>query len=164
MPQFDVATFPPQLIWLVISFVVLYVLMSRVALPRVGRVLEERQKRIDDALKTAEQLNAEAQDEARAYDTLLRDARARGREVIQAATADMAEEAHRRHETLGEDLSTRIKAAESDITAAKNAAITGIRNAAAEVAGSAIKHLVGDDVPADQLEKAVDAALEGRRR
>ena len=75
MPQFDVSSFPTQLIWLVISFVLLYVLMSRVALPRIGQVLEERQEKIDDNLDTAEQLRAETEADSETYEAALVQAR-----------------------------------------------------------------------------------------
>ena len=76
MPQFDISTFPTQLIWLAIAFVLLYVLMARVALPRIGQVLEERQEKIDDNLDSAEQLRAETEVDSEAYETALVQARA----------------------------------------------------------------------------------------
>ena len=128
MPQFDVATFPTQIFWLAVCFIVLYFLMARIALPRVGSVLEERQTRIDDNLSLAEQLNAEAKSEAEAYENSLIDARAKARGVIQDMTQDAAAEAQRRHDTLGEELATKVKSAEARIKQAKDTAIDGVRN------------------------------------
>ncbi|HJO87371.1 MAG TPA: F0F1 ATP synthase subunit B', partial [Rhodospirillales bacterium] len=64
MPQFDVTTFLPQIIWLVISYLVLYFLMAKVALPKIGGILEERQARIDDNLDAAQSLRNESNAEA----------------------------------------------------------------------------------------------------
>jgi len=65
MPQLDPAVFAPQLIWLAISFAVLYFLMAKVALPRIGNALDARQEKIDDNLTAAEELRGSAQaDEA----------------------------------------------------------------------------------------------------
>ena len=75
MPQFDLSTFPTQLVWLVIAFVLLYVLMARVALPRIGQVLEERQEKIDDNLDTAEKLRAETEADSESYEAALVQAR-----------------------------------------------------------------------------------------
>lgn len=159
MPQFDIIDFPTQIVWLTICFVALYFLMSRIALPRVEQVLEERQKRLDDNLSTAEQLNAEAKEEEARYETSLSDARARAREVIQEATADMSAEGTRRHDTLGERLAAEIKAAEARIAQAKDEAIAGIQEAASEVAASTVRHLIDESPSPRAVAAAVEAAL-----
>ena len=68
MPQLDVSGFPSQIFWLVITFVFLWWLMAKVALPKVGLVLEERQKKINDSLDMAENLRIEARSELDAYE------------------------------------------------------------------------------------------------
>ena len=75
MPQLDLAGFPPQIIWLVITFVILWLLMAKVALPRVGLVLEERQKKIDENLDLAENLRDEAQGALDAYEKSISEAK-----------------------------------------------------------------------------------------
>ena len=71
MPQLDITTFSPQIIWLFITFIILYVLMAKVALPRIGNILEQRQARIDDNLNAAQNLRNEATADAEAYDCIL---------------------------------------------------------------------------------------------
>ena len=103
MPQFDVATFPTQLVWLAITFVVLYFAMARMALPRIGQVLDERQKRIDDNLDKAETLKGEADTEAAAYAKVLAEAREQSRGVISEVTRQASGDSARRHLASGHD-------------------------------------------------------------
>ena len=83
MPQLDPNVFSPQLVWLAISFAILYFLMAKVALPRVGRVLEERQERIEDNLETAEELKKQADTQAEAHEKALSGAREQALSAIQ---------------------------------------------------------------------------------
>ncbi|MEE2761145.1 MAG: F0F1 ATP synthase subunit B' [Pseudomonadota bacterium] len=162
MPQFDVTTFPTQLIWLVIAFIILYVLMERVALPRIGQVLEERQEKIDDNLDAAEQLRTEAESEAEAYEAALVQAREQARGAIQEAARNGAEEASRRQEELGRNLADQIKAAEENIVAAKQDAVASIREVALVAAGNATERLIGIKPSEAAVAAAVDRALDAR--
>ncbi len=163
MPQFDISTFPTQLIWLGIAFVLLYVLMARVALPRIGQVLEERQEKIDDNLDSAEQLRAETDADSEAYETALVQAREQARGAIQEATRAAAAEASRRQEELGRDIAEQIKAAEENIAAAKQDAVSGIREAAVAAAAGATERLIGVTPSDTAVAAAVDKALEARK-
>jgi len=69
MPQLDVSTFAPQLVWLAITFVVLYLLMAKLGLPRVSAILDARRKRQDDDLARAAEMKAEAEAALAAYQT-----------------------------------------------------------------------------------------------
>ncbi|NQV55169.1 MAG: F0F1 ATP synthase subunit B' [Rhodospirillales bacterium] len=162
MPQFDITTFPTQLIWLVISFVLLYLLMSRVALPRIGQVLEARQEKIDDNLDAAVNLRAEANKDAAAYDDALAQARETARGAIQEAARSAADEAANQHDKLGRQLGKNIQAAEANIADAKDAAISSIREAAIDTAISATMRLIGVKPSNDAAAAAVDKALAGR--
>ena len=82
LPQLDIATFPPQLIWLVITFCILLFSMTRFILPKISQVLEERQHRIDDNLKRAESFQNSAEEAASAYEKTLADAHATAHKII----------------------------------------------------------------------------------
>src|SRR6478735_8549339 len=74
-PPFDASTFGSQILWFAITFVVLYVLMSRVAIPQIGSILDKRRARIDGDLKEAERLKGETDKAVAAYEQALADAR-----------------------------------------------------------------------------------------
>ena len=91
MPQLDLAGFPPQIIWLVITFVILWLLMAKVALPRVGLVLEERQKKIDENLDLAETLRDEAQGAMDAYEKSISEAKDNARGSVAEAVRQVSD-------------------------------------------------------------------------
>ena len=159
MPQFDVTTFLPQIIWLVISYLVLYFLMAKVALPRIGGILEERQARIDDNLDAAQSLRNESNAEAEAYERSMAEAREQARSTIYDATQEMSADSARRHEELGERLSGELKLAEQRIAEAKAAAITGIQDAATSVAAQATELLIGIEPGDEAVASAISDAF-----
>jgi len=108
LPQLNVSTFSSQVVWLVITFVVLYVLMSKIALPRIGEVLEERQNKIDDNLAKAEELKAQAEAALGAYETSLSDARGQAQAAIRDVKDKAYAEAAVRQSELNADLQTRL--------------------------------------------------------
>lgn len=159
MPQFDPAVWVPQLIWLVITFMALYLLMSRVALPRVSEVLEEREVRINESLRKAERLRLNAEDAIASYEKTIADVRAKAAEEVRAAREEAAAEAAERNAQLNERLVAQISAAEQRINKAREAAIAGLRDVAVTVSGAALERLIGQQVDERSLTSAVDTVL-----
>jgi F-type H+-transporting ATPase subunit b len=162
MPQFDLSTFPSQIIWLALSFIVLYILMARVALPRVGTVMAEREEKIDDNLSAAEDLRASAKADAEAYDRALAAAREEARTAIQEAARAVSVEAAAKQDALAQRLAQQIKTAEAEIERAKAGARASIREAAVGVAQAATQRLIGVAPSEGETAAAVDKALQGR--
>jgi F-type H+-transporting ATPase subunit b len=162
MPQLDVASYLPQFVWLVIAFITLYFLMSRMALPRVGDVLEERGKRREKDLSRAEELQAEAEAAEQAYDATLAKARASAHDKV---TADLAA-AHDRTEAaihdLDQKLAEKVGKAEKEISAARETAMASATDIAAEAAQLAAEKLAGLKVD-DASAKAAAVAASGAR-
>lgn len=159
MPQLDPTFFLTQIVWLAISFTVLYFILWRLALPRVAEVLEARQDKIDDDLEKAARLKAEAETALATYEKTLADARSEAQSTLREVAAELANEAAQRHGQLSERLNQEIKAAEDRIAAAKTQAIGSIAGIAADAARRATERLVGRAPDAKAVDTAVAAAL-----
>ena len=144
MPQLDVNTFLPQVVWLVITFSALFLLMWRVAVPRIADVLEARQRRIEDNLDKAQESKKEAEETLAAYEQAMNEARAGANTHIAETTARMSGEAAEREAELALDLSARITAAEDELAKPTNDALDHIRAATIEVAAAVLERLTGE--------------------
>jgi F-type H+-transporting ATPase subunit b len=159
MPQFDPAVWMPQLIWLAITFLALYLLMSKVALPRVSEVLEEREERINESLRKAERLKLNAEEAIASYEKTIADVRANAAEVLGEAREEAAAESAKQNAELSERLAAEVSAAEERINYAREVAITGLRDVAISVSGAALERLIGQRIDDGALTLAVDAVL-----
>lgn len=159
MPQFDLSRFPSQFFWLAVTFTVLYLIMSKVALPRIGEVLEARADRIGSDLDRASALKAEADRTRAAYEKALADSRTSAQDVGRAAETALAQEGAARQATLAADLASRIRDAEARIAAAKGAAMSNLAGVAAETAALAVERVAGLKVDPAEAAQAARAAL-----
>jgi F-type H+-transporting ATPase subunit b len=162
MPQLDVSTFTPQLVWLAISFIALYLLMSRLGLPRVDAIIEARRKRLDGDLARAAEIKSEAEAVMAAYQRTLAETRAQAQAAIKERTDRFAAEAAERQRQLAEALAEQTRAAEREIGTAKERAFAEIRNVAVDVARSVTEKLTGSAADEAKLAPAVDRAMAER--
>ncbi|MCH2393261.1 F0F1 ATP synthase subunit B' [Oceanibaculum sp.] len=159
LPQLDPSTFATQIFWLAVTFIVLYLLMSRVALPRVRDVLEERERRITDDLEKTQRLKEEAETVLAEYEKALADARASAQALFAEAAEKANAEAAKRQQDMSQKLAKQLEKAESRVQAAKTEALDNIRQVATDVARDAAARLIGGDVGEDDAAKAVTAAM-----
>ncbi len=162
MPQLDVHTFVPQLVWLAITFVLLYLLMSGVGLPRVRSILDARKGRIDGDLAKAAQMKSEAEAVIAAYDKALAEARMQAQITLRETVEKLNAESAERQRKVAEELAQETNAAERRIDAAKRAALSGLRDVAIDVTRTAARKLTGSDLDASRAAAAVDEAMRGR--
>jgi F-type H+-transporting ATPase subunit b len=159
VPQLDIATFAPQLIWLAISFILLYVLMAKVALPRVAGVLEERTARIEANLEKAELLKRDAEAARGAYEKAIAESRAKAGTLTSQAADRAAKEAAERQHALAAKLAEQGRDIEQKITEARAKALESTHTIAAEVAREAVRKLLGRDVGSAAAEAAVKSVI-----
>jgi F-type H+-transporting ATPase subunit b len=160
-PPFQKDTFASQLVSLAIAFVALYLIVSRIALPRVGSLLDERQNAIEGDLAEAQKLKDASDDALKAYESELASARSRA-QAISAETREKlnaASEAERK--TLEERLSRKLAEAEKTIASTRDAAMSNVRGIAADAAAAIVQQLIGVLPDGKSVDRAVDASLKG---
>ncbi|HVG50857.1 MAG TPA: F0F1 ATP synthase subunit B [Xanthobacteraceae bacterium] len=158
-PPFQKDTFASQLVWLAITFVLLYVVMSKIALPRVGAIIEERRKRIDSDLADANKLKGNAETSMAAYEKSLADARNRA-QTIGAETRDkLHAEAEKNRKALDEQLNVKLAQAEKTIAETKSQAMVSVRSIATEAASAIVARLTGTAASESAVSQAVDSVL-----
>jgi F-type H+-transporting ATPase subunit b len=164
MPQLDIATFPSQLFWLAVWFVVLYVLMTRLGLPRITAAIEARRQRRDDDLARAARAKSEAEAANAAFQRTMSEARAQAQAVLKETSDRLAAEAAERQRVLAATLGEQIAAAERQIAASKEQALAEVRGIAIDVGRSVVEKLTGAAPNAARLAAAVDGRLAGQAR
>ncbi len=148
-PPFNTQTFPSQLIWLVIAFVLLYVLMAKWALPRVAGVIESRQKRIEDDVAEAGRLKQQSEEAVAAYEKALADARSRAQAIANETREKQAAEAEAARKKIEDALNAKLAQSDKTIAATKQEAMANVRTIAQDAAAAIVERLIGT-VPGEQ--------------
>jgi F-type H+-transporting ATPase subunit b len=157
LPQLDPSSFPSQIFWLAVSFLLLFWLFKTKALPRVGEVLESRQDRIAADLDRATKLREEAEAALVRYQKVVADAQGKASGQIAATRERLIAENTARQAELDADLAAKVAAAEQRIQAARDAALAELHSVAVEVAQAATQRLIGREVPRAAAEAALAA-------
>jgi len=158
-PPFDSATFPSQILWLAISFGLLYLLMSRIALPRVGSIIEARNHRLTSDIAEANRLKAESEAAAAAYEQALAEARRNAAAIAQKARDEAKADADAERGRAEGEVAEKVAAAEKAIAASKAKAMAEVGGIATDTAESIVKALTGGSVTRADIDRAVKAAL-----
>ncbi len=158
-PPFQSQTFASQLVWLAIAFVLLYVLMAKVALPRVGAIIENRQKRIADDIADAGKLKTQSDEAVAAYEKALADARARAQAIANETREKQTAAADARRKTLEGELNAKLAEAEKTIAATKQSAMSNVQAIAEDATLAIVERLIGLAPSEKAVAKAVADAL-----
>ena len=158
-PPLQTETYASQIFWLAVVFVALYLLMSRIALPRVGAIIEDRRQRTDGDLAEAKRLKAESDTALAAYEKALADARNRAQTLANEARERQVAEAEAVRKALDAKLTAKITEAEKAIAARKTAAMASVHGIAAESAAAIVERLIGLTPTSRDVEAAVADVL-----
>ena len=159
LPQLDTTTFASQLFWLLISFVVLYLVISRIAVPKIGGVIEGRANRIKGDLDTAAQAKRGSEAAIAGYEKALADARAKALKASDALRNSVQAEINAKNDQASKQLAADTAKAEARIGEMRNAAMARVGDVARETAADIVQKLSGEVANAADLQAAVSAAL-----
>jgi F-type H+-transporting ATPase subunit b len=158
LPQLRYEYWPGQIVWLLIIFAVLYVLLSKVFLPKVGGTMAARDQRIAGDMAEARALRDQAETEARAAEAEMAEARARAMKTATDAKARSAAEAAERQGALEAELGEKLAAAEAGIRASRDRAMGQVRGIALDTAAAIAEKLTGRAASAAEVEQALAGA------
>ncbi|HSG95247.1 MAG TPA: F0F1 ATP synthase subunit B [Afifellaceae bacterium] len=161
-PPFDPDTFGSQLFWLAVTFGVLYYLMAKVALPRIGTIIEERNDRIANDLAEAEKLKRETDEAIATYEQALAEARQNAHGIAHAARDKAKAKIDAGRDRIEADLGEKIKAAEAEIATASAGALADLETIARDAAEALVQELIGEGAGKTEIAAAVDAVLKER--
>lgn len=160
MPQLDVTTYPNQIFWLLVALVVIYFVLSRVALPRVGGVLAARKSAITADLAAAEELKQKALDAEKAYNEALANARAEAAKIVAQAKAEIQADLDAATAKADAEISGKAAEAAKRLEEIQAGAATAISEVARDTAGELVAAF-GGKADAQSVNAAVAAKLKG---
>lgn len=160
MPQFDIANFAPQLVWLAIFFAVLYFGIVRPTLPKIDRVVTQRESAVGADLSAAEQAKSQADTTRAAYEQEIATARAQAQAQVAEAKAATARQIEAKLKSLGQELDAKTAAAQAQVDEARRAALADMSRVAEESASAIVERLIGR-APAEAEVRTAVAAAQG---
>jgi F-type H+-transporting ATPase subunit b len=159
-PQLNASSYPSQIFWLAVAFVLLYTLMSKFALPRVTEVLELRRLRKTSDLTKAGQLNEEAEKIRAAFEKSLAQAQKAASEVMTAAEKAISEKTSEAQSRFADNSRKRLVAAEQNIAKAKLEALHSLTDISAEIAAEMVEKITDIQVSKADAKKVVTSVMQ----
>ena len=158
LPQLDIATWPNQLFWLLITFVILFLLMNYVVTPRISVVLESRRDKIAGDLEKAKEADSDAKAMQVTYENALASARADASDKAQAATKAANDKVAAAEAEMAKKLAKKLATAEKKLATMRDEAMANLNDVATEVAQETVQQLIGVKATKAEVAKQVKAA------
>jgi F-type H+-transporting ATPase subunit b len=159
LPQLDFTTFPSQIFWLVVAFVGLFMLMSKVALPRIASVLEERADAIADDLDRAEDFRRKAEEAEAAYEQALKDARAKAQEIAGETRAEIQAQVAEATAKADAEIAARAAEGETRIAEIRDSAMQSVQQVAEDTGIAVVEAVMPDLADANAIKAAITNRL-----
>lgn len=154
-PPFDPTTFAKQLFWLALSFGALYFLMARIALPRIGEVIEERRDRIQRDLDEAARMKSETDAALKAYEQSMAEARGKAQGLAKDTREKLAAQTEAERHRVEGQLNAKLAETEKRIGETKARALSSVDEIAASTAADVVATLTGKQVSSDEVRLAL---------
>jgi F-type H+-transporting ATPase subunit b len=160
MPQLDPSYFPNLIFWLLVTLVVIFVILSRIALPRIAAILAERKGTIMNDLGAAEELKLKAVEAERAYNEALAKARADAAKIVADARAEVQKDLDAAIAHADAEIAARTVESEAKIAEVRAGAVAAVTEVARDTARELVV-VLGGSADADAISAAIDARMKG---
>ena len=158
MPQLNPEFFVTQLFWLVVTFSFLLVFLWRISLPRIGNVLEKRERKISEDLTTAKELQNEAEKIQDTIESQLKQAKSDASEMIKTSLLNLQDKAQLELSKLDKELNAKIEQSSETIEKSKNESALQIQNQINEITKLTLSKVAAFDVSNDEIQSAIKSA------
>lgn len=158
LPQLEPAHYSPQLFWLAVTFLLLFWIMAKIALPRIGEVIEERKDRIQRDLAAAERLKGETEKALAGYEKALSDARTNASSIARQTRESLNAEVDKERKAVEDQLAKKLADAEASIGATKDKALASVKDIAGDTVVAIVGALSGANVAKDEVDRALAAS------
>ena len=156
MPQLDPSTYGSQLFWLGVTFAVLFLIMWKIALPRVGEVIDSREQKVRADLERAESLRSDIAGVEEEVERILANARSEAQDALRKSSEKISADIAKKQEKLDNDIAKQIAEAEERIVADRKVVLDNVRQVAIDAATATVEKLTGEVPDAKAIGKAVD--------
>ena len=161
MPQLDPAFWPNLIFWLVVTMVVLYFLMSKVALPRIAGIVRDRHQTVANDLEAAAELKRKAEEAEAAYDKALAEARAEAQKIAAETKARIQEDLAEATAKADAEIAAKTAESEGRIAEIRDSAIEAVDTVAKDTAQAIVAAILPGVADQGAVNSAVDAAMKG---
>ena len=156
-PPFNTATYTSQLFWLILTFGLLYIVLQKIAVPRISGILESRRNRIEGDLAEAERLKQETEKSIAAYEQAMADARGKAQSIAQETQDRLSAESASQRKAVEADLAGKLSEAETRITQMQQQAMAQVDAIAVDLTQTLLQTLTGETLPEQEAAQAVNA-------
>ena len=155
MPQLNPEFFVSQLFWLIVTFSFLLVFLWRISLPRIGNVLEKRERKISEDLTAAKELQVEAEKIQDTIDSQLKQARTDASDMIKTSSLSLQDKAQVELTKLDKELDAKIEQSAETIEKNKNKSVSQIQSQINEITKLTLSKVVSFDISNDEIKSAI---------
>ena len=159
MPQLDPKYWISQIFWLIISFSVLFIVLSKFILPNISSNLENRKSQILDNIETADMQKKESENKLKEFDKIILDTKSQAKTIISDAKNKLINDISKKKEILDKELNQEILEAEKEIIELKKKSPTKIYQIAVDTSSDILKQIIGVEVNKSNIGAMVEDLL-----
>ena len=156
MPQLNPEFWVSQIVWLVITFGVLYLVLSKLILPKISNNLEARKSQILENIETAEKQREESEKKVKEFEKIILDSKIEAKNYFSEARQKVLEDINKKRISLENDIDNEISAVEREINKLKNTSDNKITKIAIETSSDLIKQLIREEVNNSSISAIVE--------
>ena len=156
MPQLNPEFWVSQIVWLVLTFGLLYIILSKLILPKISNNLETRKSQILENIETAERQREESEKKLKEFEKIILESKLEAKNYFNEARQKILEDINNKRNTLDKDIDDEINAAEQEINNLNTASIERIKNIAVETSSELIKKLIGEEANNSNISAIVE--------